>query len=219
MNFLQYHINPEIEAFSTGKDTVLPYYVVQPHQVHGDNIAIVIDRNTTRGQLEGIDALITNQCDCAIAVRTADCVPILMFDPDRKVIAAVHSGWRGTVKGIVQKVINKMKEEFGTQSEAILAVIGPSIGPESFSVHEDVRDAFQHAMFPMNDICKPKEIGSFLIDLWKANKWLLEQAGVNPNNIQFSGICTYIHHEEFYSARYEKDNKCGRNINVIKLKG
>jgi copper oxidase (laccase) domain-containing protein len=59
----------------------------------------------------------------------------------------------------------------------------------------------------------------FLIDLWKANKWLLEQAGVNPNNIQISGICTYTHHEEFYSARYEKDNKCGRNINVIKLKG
>lgn len=125
-----------------GKGSQIPDGVIQPHQIHSDHISIISNRNTRREDLYGIDALITNLIDCPIAVRTADCVPILLYDLENNVIAAVHSGWRGTVLKIVQKVIIKKKEVFYTKPESIKAVIGPSIGPESFFVHEDVREAF-----------------------------------------------------------------------------
>lgn len=209
--------NDCVEAFTLGKASEPPYYVVQPHQVHGDRVAVVIDKETTREQLEGIDALITNQIDCPIAVRTADCVPILLFDPIQNAVAAVHAGWRGTAKRIVEKTISRMSVEYGTKPDDILAVIGPSIGPDSFFVHDDVKQVFSVGGFPIDLICKAHGTDAYLIDLWFANKWLLEQTGVKTNNIQITGICTYFHHDKFYSARYEKNNKCGRNINVIKI--
>lgn len=193
--------------------------MIQPHQIHCDSIAVIDNRNTKRDALLGIDALITNLVDCPIAVRTADCVPILLYDPIKKVVAAVHSGWRGTVLRIVNKVIGKMKEMFGSNPNDLHAVIGPSISVSSFSVHDDVRIAFEKASFPLGDICKPNGSDTYLIDLWKANKWLLEASGVKPTNIQVSRICTFEHHNEFYSARYEHNNKCGRNINIIRMKG
>lgn len=218
-NIIHYEIDPCVEAFTVGKGTNLPYDVIQPHQIHGDSIAIIIDRNTKRKDLQGVDALITNLVDCPIAVRTADCVPILLYDPIKKVVAAVHSGWRGTVLRIVVKVIGKMKELFGSNPNDLHAVIGPSISVSSFSVHDDVRSAFEKVSFPMDDICKSYGSDTYLIDLWKANKWLLEATGVKPTNIQVSGICTFEQHDEFYSARYEHNNKCGRNINIIRIMG
>lgn len=169
--------------------------------------------------MQGVDALIANLVDCPIAVRTADCVPILLYDPIKKVVAAVHSGWRGTVLKIVGKVIGKMQESFGFNPNDLHAVIGPSISASCFSVHDDVRSAFENASFPMGDICNLYGSDTYLIDLWKANQWLLETSGVKPTNIHVSEICTFVHHDEFYSARYEHDNKCGCNINIIRMKG
>jgi len=207
-----------VEAFSTRKESALPYYVIQPHQVHEDKIAIIDNPYIDRENLRGIDALITSLDGCAIGVRSADCVPILLYDSVNSVIAAIHSGWRGTVKRISQKTVRQMTHEFGTVPASLRAVIGPSIGPEAFEVKSDVVDAFQEAGFQMGRICKAKGSNTFLIDLWEANKSLLVEMGMNPQNIQVAGICSYTNHNEFYSARYEHDNKCGRTINVIKLK-
>lgn len=218
MDLLYYNLDKSVEAFTTRKEFILPYYVIQPHQTHGDNIAIIQDKNTGRDELFGIDALITNLINCPIAVRTADCVPILLFDPINKVVAAIHSGWRGTVKMISAKVIRCMRSHFGTRSEDLKAIIGPSIGPESFKVHKDVIDAFCTTKFPMDIISKQADKATYYVDLWSANKWILEQEGLKSSNIQIVGICTYMQHDEFYSARYEKNNKCGRNINVIRIK-
>ena len=222
----RYTIAEEVEAFSTERDAELPYYVVQPHQVHGVVIREVTDPNTTREQLEGVDALITNVPGVAISVRTADCIPVLLYDPVHKAIAAVHAGWRGTVQRISQKVIDFMHELYGTNGADLKAVIGPGIGPESFQVGQEVADAFFEAGFPMGQIlkdCGPKAPtldnpmnGGLHIDLWRANQWLLEQAGVKTQNIQVAGICTYRNNDRFYSARRE-GIKCGRIINVIKL--
>ena len=112
-----------------------------------------------------------------------------------------------------------MNEIYGTLPSDLHAIIGPSIGQESFNVKSDVVDAFQKAGFPIDKICKQKDDVTYLIDLWKANKWILINNGVMTDNIYTAGICTYIDHNKFYSARYEKNNKCGRNINVINLKG
>jgi len=222
----KYSMGAGVEAFSTERDAELPYYVVQPHQVHGCVIREVTDPNTTREQLEGVDALVTNVPGVAISVRTADCIPVLLYDPVHKAIAAVHAGWRGTVQHISQKAIDFMHELYRTDAADFCAVIGPGIGPDSFQVGQEVADAFREAGFPISEIlqdCGPKcptgdnpMNGGLHIDLWKSNQWLLEQAGVMPQNIQVAGICTYRNNDRFYSARRE-GTKCGRIINVIKL--
>ena len=94
MNSLfRYTIADNIDAFSTERGAELPYYVVQPHQVHGCEIREVTDPLTTRDELEGVDALVTDVPGVAISVRTADCIPVLLYDPVNKAIAAVHAGW------------------------------------------------------------------------------------------------------------------------------
>ena len=215
-----------VEAFSTERDSVLPYFVVQPHQVHGTEIREVTDPLTTRDELEGVDALVTNVAGVAISVRTADCIPVLLYDALHGAIAAVHAGWRGTVLRISCKVIDRMRELYGTEAADIQAVIGPGIGPDSFQVGQEVADEFDKAGFPMEQIlrdCGPKAPteqnpmqGGLHIDLWQSNRWLLEQAGVRPQNIQVTGICTYRNNDRFFSARRE-GIKCGRIINCIKL--
>ena len=225
-DLFRYQIADGVEAFSTERHAVLPYYVVQPHQVHGCVIREVTDTLTTRDELEGVDALITNVPGVAISVRTADCIPVLLYDAVHNAVAAVHAGWRGTVQRISRKVIAEMQRRYGTSSSDLKAVIGPGIGPDSFQVGQEVADEFRNAGFPMVEIlldCGPKNPtvdnpmnGGLHIDLWKANQWLLEQAGVKPQNIQVAGICTYRNNDRFFSARRE-GLKCGRIINVIKL--
>ncbi|MBR5159888.1 MAG: peptidoglycan editing factor PgeF [Bacteroidaceae bacterium] len=221
---MKYNIADNVTAFSTERDEQLPFYVVQPHQVHGTVIKEVTDPMTTREQLEGVDALITNVPGVAISVRTADCIPVLLYDPVNKAIAAVHDGWRGTVQRLSQKVVAEMSRRYGTNPADLKAVIGPGIGPESFQVGLEVVDAFAAAGFPMDQIlkdCGPKSPteenpmeGGLHIDLWRANEWLLEEAGVS--DIQVAGICTYIKNDRYFSARRE-GTKCGRIINCIKL--
>ena len=220
----RYTIADGVEAFSTERDAVLPYYVVQPHQVHGCEIREVLRADTTRDELEGVDALVTDVPGVAISVRTADCIPVLLYDPVHKAIAAVHAGWRGTVQHISLKVIDRMRELYGTQASDLLAVIGPGIGPDSFQVGQEVADAFAAAGFPMAEIlkdCGPKAptadnpmAGGLHIDLWRANEWLLQKAGVSE--IQVAGICTYKNNDRYFSARRE-GTKCGRIINCIRL--
>ncbi len=217
-NLLYYEMGNQVEAFSTRKGSALPYYVIQSHQIHSDKIAFITAPNTAREDLQGIDALITNLEECPIAVRSADCVPILLYDPTCSVVAAVHSGWRGTVKKIVQKVIKSMVVQYRTTPCDLKAVIGPSIGPNSFCVHEEVVKAFNSSGFPLSKICRQYNDGLFKINLWEANRWLLIESGVKSTNIQIEGIDTFTHHDEFFSARYERDNKCGRTLNVIKIK-
>ena len=220
----RYTIADGVEAFSTERDAELPYYVVQPHQVHGCEIREVLRADTTRDELEGVDALVTDVPGVAISVRTADCIPVLLYDPVHKAVAAVHAGWRGTVQHISLKVIDRMRELYGTQASNLLAVIGPGIGPDSFQVGQEVADAFAAAGFPMAEILSdrgPKAptasdpmAGGLHIDLWRANEWLLQEAGVSE--IQVAGICTYKNNDRYFSARRE-GTKCGRIINCIRL--
>ena len=127
--FLRYGISPDVP-------------VVQAHQVHGDRVAVVRSAALTREDLEGFDALITDTPGVAVGARTADCIPVLMYDPVHRAVAAVHSGWKGTVLKIAAKTLAAMSGEFGTRPADILAVIGPGIGPDSFQVGPEVARAF-----------------------------------------------------------------------------
>jgi uncharacterized protein, YfiH family len=219
---LYFNLGPGVEAFTSRRDSVLPYPVIQGHQVHGSRVAIIDRPWMTREELEGYDAFITNLPGVAIGVRTADCVPILLYDPVRRVIAAVHSGWKGTVLKISQGVIDMMEEVFGTDPEDLRAVIGPCIGPDSFQVGEEVAEKFKDAGFPMSQIWSfrgPGDgtpmSGGHHIDLFQANEWLLQERGIRPGNIRVDAIDTY-RDPTFFSARRE-GVQCGRNINAIKL--
>lgn len=217
---LRYSLGDGAEAFTSRRDSVLPYPVIQGHQVHGDRIAVIDRPDLTRADLEGYDAFICKLPGVAIGVRTADCVPILLYDPVQRVVAAVHSGWKGTVLKIAQKTIGLMKSDFGCLPEDLRAVIGPAIGPDSFQVGQEVVEKFEEAGFPMSQVWSDRGpgdgspmSGGHHIDLFKANKWILEENGVK--DIQMFNIDTFTD-PSFFSARRE-GTACGRNINAIKL--
>lgn len=217
---LKYDLGIHTEAFSTENGSDPPYHVIQPHQTHTDNIAVITDASISREDLQNTDALITNLTNCAIGVRTADCVPILLYDCANHAVAAIHSGWRGTVKKIVQKAIILMQKNYGTDASILKAIIGPSISVDSFQVGNEVVEAFHEAGFPMDVIHKvyhSTTLPGNHIDLWEANKWLLCESGVKLENIHISGICTYTHHTHFYSARRDGNNHDQRIITAIKL--
>ena len=219
---LQYRLGDGAKAFSTRRDSVLPYPVIQGHQVHGDRIALIDRPDYTREELEGYDAFVTDLPDVAIGVRTADCVPVLLYDPVNRVVSAVHSGWKGTILQIVRKTIGVMQQRFRTCAKDLQAVIGPAIGPDSFQVGEEVVAQFRNTGFPIEEIWSDRGpgdgspmSGGHHIDLWEANRWLLLQAGVRPENILLAGIDTYTS-PDFLSARRE-GVQCGRIINAIGL--
>lgn len=220
-DLLYYSFDLEVEAFTAMRGAVLPYNVITGHQVHGYNVAVVDRPDLTREDLEGYDALVTN-LPVAIGVRTADCIPILLYDPVHRAVAAIHAGWKGTLQKIELYTISKMTAEYGTRASDIKAVIGPGISMDSFQVGEEVPQFFKEIGFPIDRIWKwdgspvsSSMHGGHHIDLKAANIWLLENAGVLPQNIQDCGICTYSD-ERFFSARREGYD-CGRNINSIKL--
>ena len=222
-DLLYYPLGQGVEAFTTRRESVLPYSVIQGHQVHGSRVAVINRPDMTREELDGYDAFITNLPGVSIGVRTADCVPVLLYDPGNHVIAAVHSGWKGTVQMISRKVIGIMEDEYGTNPSDLQAVIGPCIGPESFQVGEDVAAVFKDAGFPMDRIWqfmgprgKKPMSGGHHIDLPEACRWTLMEAGVPEESISVCGIDTYLD-PSFYSARRE-GIECGRNINAIRWK-
>ena len=135
-NLLIYNIGDGAQAFTAGRDAVLPCHVIQPHQTHSVKVACIDDPGIAREQLEGVDALVTNLRGVAIGVRTADCIPVLLYDPVRGAIGAAHSGWRGTVNMIAKKTVVEMVRLFGCSPSDIRAVIGPGIGFDTFQVGE-----------------------------------------------------------------------------------
>ena len=185
-----------------------PERIVMPHQVHKDEIRFIdsaflsLDTTARQAFLEGVDALVTNIPKICVAVSTADCVPVLLYSPRNRVVAAVHAGWRGTVLRIVQKALDFMTTNCGCDARNMIAGIGPSIGQEAFEVGEEVVDAFREAGFPMDRILRRfSDTGKAHINLWEANRWLLMETGVLSEHIEVAGICTYTHHTDYFSAR------------------
>ena len=181
---------------------------VIPHQNHGIEVRFVSEPV----ELEGVDALVTQEPGLCICVSTADCIPILLYDPACRAVAAVHSGWRGTVKRIVQVTLRAMQDKLGTRPQDVQAAIGPGIGLEAYEVGDEVYDAFSEAGFPMQQVAR--RMDKWHINLWEANRMLLCEAGVE--NVFVAGICNYSNPDRFFSARrYGK--KSGRILNGIYL--
>ena len=191
-----------------------------PYQTHSDLICVIdgdfISQNEIQQaqRLNGVDAIITDQTGICIGVTTADCVPVLIYDPVRKVAGVAHAGWRGTVVRIAGKTVRLMSEKFGCNPQDLVAAIGPSIGPDAFEVGEDVADEFRRNGFTQTILSnnhKPH------IDLWKANQLDLLEAGLQPHQIEIAGICTFTEHERFFSAR-RLGVKSGRLVTGIVMR-
>lgn len=201
-----------------------PQELIIPFQTHGSN-SLIIDKtyreatfDERHSMLQGIDALITDVPRHCICISTADCIPILLYDKQHNVVAAVHAGWRGTVNRILAKTLLRMQAVYGTEGKDIIACIGPGISLASFEVGDEVCETFRAESFPMEyiSVWKP-ETHKYHIDLWAANRLQLSDFGIPSRQIESAGICTYHQHEEFFSAR-RLGIKSGRILSGIMLK-
>ncbi len=180
------------------------------NQTHSDIVTVVDIRDKGKGltlqnSLRETDALITNEKNILLFVFGADCVSILLYDTVNEVIAAVHAGWQGTVKKIVQKTIQKMTDAFGTNPENIIAGIGPSSGVCCYEIGQDVETLVNQSFATTKQILKFNEkSGKNHLDLWESNRVLLIESGVKFENIEISKICTQCNSHEFFSSRVAK---------------
>jgi len=167
--------------------------------------------------LADTDALITNQPGLFVCVQTADCVPVLLYDPQKKVVAAIHAGWKGTVSKIVLKTVQKMTNQFGCQPSDIMAGIGPSIHMHAYEVGPEVVEAIVANFSNSPALLKPSiNAGRAYLDLWEANQTALMEAGIPEENIEVMGLCSFEHADLFYSARRDGADT-GRMVSGIRL--
>ena len=191
------------------------------NQVHGAVVRNVTSADRRTDPYEKLDwdadGLMTDIPGLTLAVFTADCIPVLLYDPKRRVIAALHAGWRGTAAGIVTVAVGQMASVYGTDPADILAAVGPGIGPDCFETHEDVPNAMTAALSTavLRHI-KIKENGKFAVDLKAINAMRLEQAGLDPAHIAVSSICTSCDENRFWSHRKQGNNR-GSMAAVIQL--
>lgn len=176
------------------------------NQIHGGAVRTVTTADLKADPYDKVtyeaDGLMTDLPGVALVIYSADCIPILFYDPERRVIAAVHAGWRGTAAGIATAAVTRMKDVYGCRSENILAAIGPGIGPDCFETHEDVPNAMTAALSTaVLQHIKIKENGKFSVDLKGVNAMRLEQAGLDPAHIAVSQVCTACDQERFWSHR------------------
>lgn len=173
--------------------------LLMPHQVHETKI-VAVDESSREAELEGVDALMTNVPELCIGVSTADCIPVLLYDKAHRAASAIHAGWRGTVKRIVEKTVAQMAAVYGSRPADIVAQIGPGIHIESFEVGDEVYDVFAVAGFAMEAISR-RYGEKWHIDLPECNRQQLLAAGIPATQISVSPICTYQHPTLYFSAR------------------
>ena len=180
-------------------------------QTHGTFIRRVFAADKGKGaapsDIRQTDGLYTNEPDVALVTFFADCVPLLFLDPVKKVIAASHSGWRGTAAEIGRITVETLIREFGSSPKDILAGIGASIGPCCFEVDMPVASEFFNNTKWASYVCGPDGADKYKIDLWHINKQILEDAGLLPGNIDCKPICTCCNENLFYSHRRDADKR------------
>ena len=210
-------------------------HLISLHQIHSD---VVRSFAAAPAKQHKGDASATNRAGLLLGVRTADCAPVLVVDPKKRVVAAIHAGWRGTLQRIVTKTIGHLQMEFGCRPDDLLAAVGPAIGGCCYEVGTEVASAFA-SKFPnaaeffdelrTGDEPNPLQWLNMMppghqppsknvrLDLFKANRLQLEEAGVRPENIFVSELCTACRSDLLFSYRKERD-RSGRLMSVIGIR-
>jgi len=201
-----------------------PSRVVRVRQVHGDGVLVIGEELTRRkgfphvllDEGAGYDAMITDQPGLALTITTADCLPLFLFDPRRRAIGAVHAGWRSTVKRIAEKAVEAMARTYGTAPGDLFAILGPGIGGCCYEVDEAVIRPLAQAVSAWQAFVVEKANGRFLLDLSGVNQRILQEAGVLPEHLFLTRLCTACRSDLFYSYRAEKP-RTGRMLSLILL--
>jgi hypothetical protein len=231
-----------MKALGAEKFTLTPLRQFHSDAIHltlaADSSAIGVSSN---GQATHGDGMISNEPGLLLSVQTADCIPILLADPKQQALAAIHAGWRGTLQRIAMKAVGRMRMEFGTQPENVVAAIGPGIGPCCYEVGPEVAREFDSqfgdaalwfdekfeqlaadeepnplpwlTMAPPGHPLPPPRTH---LDLHAANRAILFAAGLRPKNIFACGLCTGCQRDLFFS--YRKAEKTGRLLSSIGMK-
>lgn len=202
--------------------------LVKPVQCHSKGIKAVNEK-TLEGPCvenplyEETDGLVTSKEKLVLATTNADCILLLFYDPKKNVIANTHSGWKGTLQRISIETVNKMKSEYGCEPEDIICCMCPSIRKCHFEVEKEVRDAFANEFKDLGieenkEIMEETVIGKkWNIDTVLINRMILKQAGLKPENIIDSGLCSVCHSDIMHSFRVEGDSY-GLNTAIIALR-
>ncbi len=175
-------------------------------QVHGDAVRIVTEAEAGAGRTrfeDGIpeaDGLVVREPGVTVAVLVADCVPLVLYDPEHRVGAVIHAGWRGTAAGIAGKAVRFLAAECGSRPAELIVGLGPAIGPCCYQVRAEVVAKLTRG-FDYREPVAEQRAGEWYLDLAKANLQQLAAAGVPDENIEPSGICTSCRSGEFYSER------------------
>jgi YfiH family protein len=201
-------------AFGTTQEAL-----VTVKQVHGCDILVIDEPNEDYSHFLGLegDAIITNQPGVMIGVCVADCVPILLLDGEKRIVAAVHAGWQGTAARLISKTVAGMRSEFGSDPARLQAAIGPCIQKCCYEVDGPVRQAFQQGGISWDACAEQKGASTWQLDMASANRELLLLAGLPAHAIQISDQCVCCHSEQFFSYRRDQ-GESGRQMGFIMLK-
>ena len=188
--------------------------MVLSQQTHTTNVRLVTEEDRGKGIVRkrdytDVDGLITDVPGICLVTTYADCVPLYFADPVKKAIGLSHSGWRGTVGRIGQKTIEKMQQYFGSDPSDILAAIGPSVCMDCYEVSEDVILRFQKVFDRQDwgDLFYEKPGGKYQLNLWKANEIIFREAGILPEHMAVTNLCTHCNSSILYSHRAQGERR------------
>lgn len=191
-----------------------PASIVISQQVHKTNIRVVEESDRGKGlykprDYKEIDGLVTNKPQVTLVTKYADCVPLYFVDTKKRAIGLSHAGWRGTVGKIGLKTVETMKEHYNSNPGDIVAVIGPSICRDCYEIGRETAEEFRNAfsLTGDNNILHINNEGRILCDLWEANRCVLLEAGLSPENIHASNVCTSCNDNLLFSHRKTGGNR------------
>lgn len=218
------HTEDQLANVEGNRSTFTRSFDLQPHQlltvkqVHGKDLLLIDEPNPDLSHFLSleVDAIVTNQPGFMLGILVADCFPVLLWDQQARVAAAVHVGWRGAASGILTQVVETMVEHFGCPIDKLQAAVGPGIGAHKYEVDRPVRDAFRQGSGFWNEIATEVSLGHWQLDLALSCRLQLERAGLKPQGVEVVAECTCCHPELFFS--YRRDNgETGRQLGFIKL--
>ncbi|MFY8186059.1 MAG: peptidoglycan editing factor PgeF [Bacteroidia bacterium] len=201
---LEQHVEQNRKLFFTSLG-IEESNLASSYQVHGTEILIANEAQ----RATGYDAVITNKLNLFVAVTIADCTPVLIYDKHTHALAAIHAGWRGTTAKIVERTLNEMQKNFGTNAADCFAYIGTCISKSAFEVGNEVAERFDNEFVHFNET-KQKHY----VDLKAANLQQLQQFGIPSSQIEIAETCTVLNNESYFSYRKE-NGKTGRMLAVI----
>lgn len=192
-----------VEAFhSITNDAVFPT-IVEMNQVHDTSLAIIDEKTPHAAKITGTDGLITNRKNIALMIKTADCLPVILYDPKQEAIAALHAGWQGLTKGILQNAVNAMISQYNTNPNDVMAHIGPCVHECCYTFSDKPSQA---------NLPDWKKFINNSDGLWRINlpgfaQEQLIKLGLDPGNIQKDDSCTHHNEDSWYSYSRQKKTK------------